>query len=155
MHDLRQKVLLQSGKTVSRKHRAHAESSRTSSVNHTPNTSPGGSRVNSRPGSRHGSEDEDGSGSDYDDVMTMRWVNLEAAYNFEGIWADLRASLVRIRLPTMEPTITVLASMSPLGRIACVIALPTYWTASAAVSRDGKAQCEPMSISYDTITPDK
>lgn len=66
MHDLRQKVLLQSGKTVSRKQRSHAESSRTSSVNHTPNTSPGGSRVNSRPASHAGSDNED----EYDDVMT-------------------------------------------------------------------------------------
>ena len=57
MHDLRKKILLESGKTTSRKARSRPESSRGSPV-----TSPGGShpgsRANSRPGSRYGSEDE-------------------------------------------------------------------------------------------------
>ncbi|KAB5525717.1 interferon-related developmental regulator-domain-containing protein [Coniochaeta sp. 2T2.1] len=67
MHDLRKKILLESGKTVSRKARARPESGRSSAV-HTPTTSPGHSTA----GSRYASEDEDYSGSDdYDDVMTV------------------------------------------------------------------------------------
>lgn len=74
MHDLRKKILLESGKTVSRKARAKPESTR-SSTTHSPIASPGGSRAgsraNSRPGSRYASEDEAGSDSDYDEAMTM------------------------------------------------------------------------------------
>jgi len=82
MHDLRQKVLLQSGKTLSRKARArpdHPRSSLTLSPDGTPGSSrPGsqvnsraGSRANSRPGSRYASEDDFASDSEYDDVMTV------------------------------------------------------------------------------------
>jgi hypothetical protein len=74
MHDLRKKILLESGKTLSRKARARPESGRSSAI-HTPNTSPGHSRAGSRPSSRYASEDEEfGSDSEYDDVMTMRFV---------------------------------------------------------------------------------
>jgi hypothetical protein len=76
MHDLRKKILLESGKTLSRKARAKPESGR-SSVAHTPNTSPGHSRAGSRPSSRYASEDEDfDSGSEYDDVMTVSTSSL-------------------------------------------------------------------------------
>ncbi|OLN85543.1 Uncharacterized protein C20F10.03 [Colletotrichum chlorophyti] len=73
MHDLRLKVLRESGKTVSRKARSRPESARASTRN-SPNGSPSHSQINSpahsRAGSRYASEDE-GSDDDYDDNMTM------------------------------------------------------------------------------------
>lgn len=93
MHDLRKKILLESGKTVSRKARARPESAR-SSVNHTPNTSPAhsraGSRANSRPGSRYASEEESFSDSEYDDVMTMSTNSAsdEATDDHTNAWPD-------------------------------------------------------------------
>lgn len=92
MHDLRKKILLESGKTQSRKARARPESGR-SSVAHTPNTSPGHSRAGSRPGSRYASEDEDfESGSEYDDVMTVSTNSLgddnDADSGLIAAWPD-------------------------------------------------------------------
>jgi hypothetical protein len=92
MHDLRKKILLESGKTLSRKARAKPESGR-SSVAHTPNTSPGHSRAGSRPGSRYASEDEDfDSGDDYDDVMTVSTNSLgdgdDGDDNTVAAWPD-------------------------------------------------------------------
>ncbi|KAI3542469.1 IFRD domain-containing protein [Colletotrichum filicis] len=73
MHDLRLKVLRESGKTVSKKAKSRPESAR-ASMRNSPNVSPGHSQINSpahsRAGSRYASEDE-GSDSDYDDGMTM------------------------------------------------------------------------------------
>jgi hypothetical protein len=54
MHDLRKQVLLESGKTVSRKARSRVPSAATSKVN-----SPAQSRATSRNPSRHNSDDED------------------------------------------------------------------------------------------------
>ncbi|KAH8911817.1 IFRD-domain-containing protein [Coniochaeta sp. PMI_546] len=92
MHDLRKKILLESGKTLSRKARARPESGR-SSVAHTPNTSPGHSRAGSRPGSRYASEEEDfDSGSEYDDVMTVSTNSLgednDVEDNAVAAWPD-------------------------------------------------------------------
>jgi hypothetical protein len=79
MHDLRLKVLRESGKTVSKKARSRPESNR-GSVTHSPNASPAHSRLNSpnhsRPGSRYGSEEESVSDSEYDDNMTMRYAKV-------------------------------------------------------------------------------
>ena len=77
MHDLRKKILLESGKTVSRKARSKPESGGSSTL-HTPGGSPlpsrASSRANSRAGSRYASEDEGFSDSEGDDVMTLRCV---------------------------------------------------------------------------------
>ncbi|KAL0942391.1 ifrd domain protein [Colletotrichum truncatum] len=73
MHDLRLKVLRESGKTVSRKARSRPESAR-GSMRNSPNISPSHSQItspaHSRAGSRYASEDE-GSDDEYDDNMTM------------------------------------------------------------------------------------
>lgn len=66
MHDLRKKVLLESGKTLSRKAR-----SRPDSKTATPTTSPGHSPHGSRAGSRYASENENSSDSEFEDTMTM------------------------------------------------------------------------------------
>ena len=72
MSGLRKRAL-GGGKTLSRKARLKPESG-LSSLNHSPNGSPGnsraGSRVNSVPGSRYASEDEHGSDYD-DDIATL------------------------------------------------------------------------------------
>jgi len=74
MHDLRKKILMESGKTVSRKARSRPES-HLGSASHSPLTSPAhsrpGSRANSRPGSRYASEDEGFDDMEFDDSMTM------------------------------------------------------------------------------------
>ncbi|KAJ0167709.1 Uncharacterized protein CTA2_801 [Colletotrichum tanaceti] len=73
MHDLRLKVLRESGKTVSKKARSRPESAR-ASMRNSPNVSPGHSQINSpaqsHAGSRYASEEE-GSDDEYDDNMTM------------------------------------------------------------------------------------
>lgn len=73
MHDLRLKVLRESGKTTSRKARSRPESTRASSRN-TPSGSPAHSQLNSpaqsRAGSRYASENED-SDDEFDDSMTL------------------------------------------------------------------------------------
>jgi len=88
MHDLRKKILLESGKTRSRKARARPESGR-SSVAHSPDTSPGHSRA----GSRYASEEEDfDSGGEYDDVMTVSTNSLGDDNDLDGntvaAWPD-------------------------------------------------------------------
>ncbi|TDZ53900.1 Uncharacterized protein CTRI78_v006703 [Colletotrichum trifolii] len=73
MHDLRLKVLRESGKTVSKKARSRPESAR-ASMRNSPNISPSHSQINSpahsRAGSRYASEEE-GSDAELEDNMTM------------------------------------------------------------------------------------
>jgi len=72
MHDLRKKILLESGKTTSRKAQSRPQSNRASAT-HSPVTSPPSSRGNSRPGSRYASdaEDSDFTDSEFDDSLTV------------------------------------------------------------------------------------
>ncbi|KAI0018758.1 interferon-related developmental regulator-domain-containing protein [Xylariomycetidae sp. FL0641] len=72
MHDLRKKILLESGKTVSKKARSRPESSRAS-----PAVSPAPSRGASQANSRYASEDEDFSDTEYDDSVASSIVNSE------------------------------------------------------------------------------
>lgn len=70
MRDLRKKILLESGKTVSRKARSRPESDRGS-----PAASPAPSRPSSRAPSRYASEDEDFSDSEYADSIASSAIN--------------------------------------------------------------------------------
>jgi hypothetical protein len=71
-------------KTVSRKARSKPESG-LSSTNHSPSGSPAGSR----PGSRYASEDEYGSDSDNDDIMTMSTNSISGDDDVAGnSWAE-------------------------------------------------------------------
>ena len=76
MRDLRKKILLESGKTVSKKARSRPESGR-GSANHSPVSSSAPSRGASRVNSRYASEEEDGSDSEYDDSLESSIVNSE------------------------------------------------------------------------------
>ncbi|KAK1980254.1 IFRD domain-containing protein [Colletotrichum cereale] len=95
MHDLRLKVLRESGKTLSKKARSRPESAR-ASMRNSPNGSPAHSQINSpahsRAGSRYASEEE-GSDDEYDDNMTMSTISngSEAALDdaAEASWAQL------------------------------------------------------------------
>ena len=70
MRDLRKKILLESGKTVSRKARSRPESGLGS-----PAASPAASRAGSRAPSRYASEDEDFSDSEYADSIASSVIN--------------------------------------------------------------------------------
>ncbi|KAI1292552.1 interferon-related developmental regulator-domain-containing protein [Xylaria venustula] len=72
MRDLRKKILLESGKTVSRKAR-----SRPDSLGASPIGSPAASRSASRVTSRYASEEEDLTDSDYEDSLTASVANSE------------------------------------------------------------------------------
>ncbi|KAI1484761.1 interferon-related developmental regulator-domain-containing protein [Biscogniauxia mediterranea] len=74
MPDLRKKIFLESGKTVSRKARSRPESTRGSPGN-SPVTSRNGSRATSRANSRYGSEEEDLTESEYDDSVASSIIN--------------------------------------------------------------------------------
>ncbi|KAF6844871.1 ifrd domain-containing protein [Colletotrichum musicola] len=95
MHDLRLKVLRESGKTVSKKARSRPESARGSSRN-SPNISPSHSQITSpaqsRAGSRYASEDE-GSDNEYDDNMTLSTLSNGSDSGgdepAESSWVDL------------------------------------------------------------------
>ncbi|KAI5925126.1 interferon-related developmental regulator-domain-containing protein [Camillea tinctor] len=71
MHDLRKKILLESGKTISKKGRA----SRSQSARASPGSSPATSRNASRAPSRYASEEEDISDSDYDESIASSVLN--------------------------------------------------------------------------------
>ncbi|WYZ41706.1 hypothetical protein EsH8_V_000601 [Colletotrichum jinshuiense] len=91
MHDLRLKVLRESGKTVSKKARSRPESTRGSTRN-SPNVSPGHSQINSPAHSRYASEEE-GSDDEYEDNMTMSTLSNGSDTGFddatEASWAQL------------------------------------------------------------------
>ncbi|CAJ2502483.1 Uu.00g098770.m01.CDS01 [Anthostomella pinea] len=72
MRDLRKKILLESGKTVSKKARTRPESALA-----TPGGSPAASRVGSRVNSRYASDEEDPSDDDYDDSLASSMINSE------------------------------------------------------------------------------
>ncbi|KAI0595458.1 interferon-related developmental regulator-domain-containing protein [Biscogniauxia sp. FL1348] len=87
MRDLRKKIFLESGKTVSRKARSRPESTRAS-----PGTSPvpsrNGSRVTSRATSRYASEEEDLTDSDYDDSVASSVINSDDGQDAVVTWPD-------------------------------------------------------------------
>ncbi|CRK30831.1 hypothetical protein BN1708_005272, partial [Verticillium longisporum] len=95
MHDLRLKVLRESGKTVSRKSRSRPESTRGSTIN-SPSGSPGHSQYNSpahsRAGSRYASEEEE-SEEDYDDSMTASTLSNGSEAVFDesqgAVWTQI------------------------------------------------------------------
>lgn len=70
MHDLRKKILLESGKTVSRKARSKPES-----LGASPGASPAPSRGASRVTSRYASEEEEVTDSEYEDSLTNSVAN--------------------------------------------------------------------------------
>lgn len=81
MRDLRKKILLESGKTTSRKARAKADSN-FGSTNQSPSSTPANSRPGSRAPSRYASEDEGFSDSDITDsslVLSTADEEVEAA----------------------------------------------------------------------------
>ncbi|EMR66248.1 hypothetical protein MGN70_007426 [Eutypa lata] len=87
MRDLRKKILLESGKTMSRKARSRPESTRGS-----PAGSPAPSRAGSRAASRYASEDEDAaSDSEYDDSIASSVLNSDDGEDNNGVttaWTD-------------------------------------------------------------------
>ncbi len=84
MRDLRKKILLESGKTISRKARSRPESTRGS-----PAGSPAPSRGGSRAPSRYASEEEDNSDSDYDDSVASSIINSDDGDdNTTAAWTD-------------------------------------------------------------------
>ncbi|KAI1364878.1 interferon-related developmental regulator-domain-containing protein [Xylaria arbuscula] len=95
MRDLRKKILLESGKTVSRKAR-----SRPDSLGASPIASPAASRGGSRVNSRYASEEEDLSDSEYEDSLTNSVANSDDgnepvhAVHWTEILADRVAELL-------------------------------------------------------------
>lgn len=89
MHDLRKKILLESGKTVSRKAR-----SRPDSVGASPIGSPAPSRGGSRVNSRYASEEEDLSDSEYEDSLTNSVANSDDGDEIVASWTDKLADRV-------------------------------------------------------------
>jgi hypothetical protein len=95
MHDLRLKVLRESGKTMSRKARSRPESL-LGSAKQSPRSSPGHSRggsptrspAPSQPGSRFASEDEGGSDDDFDESMTASTNSNKSEDFSEAGWED-------------------------------------------------------------------
>jgi len=104
MHDLRKKVLVQSGKTQSRKARAREDprpkssdptdsnKSPGSSPRASPNSSRAGSRTNSRPGSRYASENE----SDSDEFFGT--VDSESGFDSDDDDLEDREWMARLRM---------------------------------------------------------
>ncbi|KAI0400228.1 interferon-related developmental regulator-domain-containing protein [Xylaria palmicola] len=83
MRDLRKKILLESGKTVSRKARSRPDSLGASPIN-----SPAPSRGASRAASRYASEEEDLSDSDYEDSLTNSVANSDDGDEPIASWTD-------------------------------------------------------------------
>ncbi|KAI0472795.1 interferon-related developmental regulator-domain-containing protein [Xylariaceae sp. FL0804] len=83
MRDLRKKILLESGKTVSRKARSRPESALVS-----PSDSPSNSRAGSRAASRYASEEEDASDSDYDDSLASSIINSDEGEEPTATWTE-------------------------------------------------------------------
>jgi len=83
MRDLRKKILLESGKTVSRKAR-----SRPGSHVASPAVSPAPSRGGSALNSRYASEEEDISDSEYEDSLTNSAANSEDGEEHVATWPD-------------------------------------------------------------------
>ncbi|KAI8633653.1 interferon-related developmental regulator-domain-containing protein [Xylariaceae sp. FL1651] len=83
MRDLRKKILLESGKTVSKKARSRPDSLGTSPAN-----SPIPSRGASRANSRYASEEEDLTDSDYDDSLTNSVINSDDGEEPVASWTD-------------------------------------------------------------------
>ncbi|KAI1842270.1 hypothetical protein JX265_006897 [Neoarthrinium moseri] len=86
MRDLRKKILLESGKTQSRKARSRPDSN-FGSTTQSPASSPGGSRQGSRAPSRYASEDEL-SDSDLNDSLTESVMASEDGDDVVGDWTD-------------------------------------------------------------------
>jgi hypothetical protein len=83
MRDLRKKILLESGKTLSRKAR-----SRPDSMGASPNSSPIPSRTASRINSRYASEEEDLTDSEYEDSLTNSVVNSDDGEEPVASWTE-------------------------------------------------------------------
>ncbi|KAI0811563.1 interferon-related developmental regulator-domain-containing protein [Xylaria sp. FL0064] len=83
MRDLRKKILLESGKTVSRKAR-----SRPDSLGASPIASPAASRGASRVNSRYASEEEDVTDSEYEDSLTNSVANSEDGEEPVATWTE-------------------------------------------------------------------
>ncbi|KAJ8130142.1 hypothetical protein O1611_g3488 [Lasiodiplodia mahajangana] len=83
MRDLRKKILLESGKTVSRKAR-----SRPDSLGASPNSSPTPSRGASRLNSRYASEEEDLTDSEYEDSLTNSVANSDDGNEPVATWTE-------------------------------------------------------------------
>ncbi|KAI0912329.1 interferon-related developmental regulator-domain-containing protein [Ustulina deusta] len=83
MRDLRKKILLESGKTVSRKAR-----SRPDSLGASPIGSPAPSRGASRVNSRYASEEEDLSDSEYEDSLTNSVANSDDGNEPIASWTE-------------------------------------------------------------------
>ncbi|KAI1179194.1 interferon-related developmental regulator-domain-containing protein [Nemania sp. FL0916] len=83
MRDLRKKILLESGKTVSRKAR-----SRPDSLGASPSGSPTPSRGGSRLNSRYASEEEDLTDSEYEDSLTNSVANSEDGDEPVASWTE-------------------------------------------------------------------
>ncbi|ETS81413.1 hypothetical protein PFICI_06415 [Pestalotiopsis fici W106-1] len=86
MRDLRKKILLESGKTMSRKARSRPDSN-FGSTTHSPNSSPTGSRHGSRAPSRYASEDEV-SDDDPSDSLTNSVIASEDGDETISDWTD-------------------------------------------------------------------
>ncbi|KAI0521885.1 interferon-related developmental regulator-domain-containing protein [Xylaria bambusicola] len=89
MRDLRKKILLESGKTVSRKAR-----SRPDSLGASPIASPAASRTASRVNSRYASEEEDISDSEYEDSLTNSVANSDDGNEPIASWTDRLADRI-------------------------------------------------------------
>ncbi|KAM0276218.1 hypothetical protein ACHAQH_006982 [Verticillium albo-atrum] len=104
MHDLRLKVLRESGKTVSRKSRSRPESTRGSTMN-SPSGSPGHSQYNtpahSRAGSRYASEEED-SEEEYDDSMTASTLSNGSEAVFDESQGTVWTQLLQDRIVELQ-----------------------------------------------------
>ncbi|KAI3326775.1 interferon-related developmental regulator-domain-containing protein [Xylariaceae sp. AK1471] len=83
MRDLRKKILLESGKTVSKKAR-----SRPDSLGASPNSSPIPSRAASRINSRYASEEEDLTDSEYEDSLTNSVINSDDGDEPVASWTE-------------------------------------------------------------------
>ncbi|KAI1823445.1 interferon-related developmental regulator-domain-containing protein [Xylaria intraflava] len=83
MRDLRKKILLESGKTISRKAR-----SRPDSLVASPSSSPIPSRGASRVTSRYASEEEDPSDSEYEDSLTNSAANSDDGDEAVASWTE-------------------------------------------------------------------
>ncbi|KAI0107112.1 interferon-related developmental regulator-domain-containing protein [Nemania sp. FL0031] len=89
MHDLRKKILLESGKTVSKKAR-----SRPASLRASPNSSPTPSRGASRLNSRYASEEENNTDSDYENSLTNSVADSDDGNEPVAEWAEKLGDLI-------------------------------------------------------------
>ncbi|KAI1151212.1 interferon-related developmental regulator-domain-containing protein [Nemania diffusa] len=83
MRDLRKKILLESGKTVSKKARSRPES-----LGASPSSSPAPSRGASRLNSRYASEEEDLTDSEYEDSLTNSVANSDDGNEPTTSWTE-------------------------------------------------------------------